>query len=304
PAPINALLIAERAREDGLKVLLSGAGGDDIFSGYRRHVALTHEGLWAWLPPTPRRGVATIARALASGSGPGGLRTPWLRRVTKSLCYADYPTDRRLASYFWWSTEQLRRGLYGPALAGPLGEVDTAGPLVESLARIPDEPDPLNRLLYLEGKHFLADHNLNYTDKMGMAAGVEVRVPLLDLDLIAMATRIPTGMKQRGREGKAIFKRSMEGLLPREVIYRGKTGFGAPIRRWLTVELRSMVEDTLAPGVLRRRGLFAPDAVARLIALDRAGRVDGAYTIFALMSLELWCRQFLDQPLSAEAVNL
>jgi asparagine synthase (glutamine-hydrolysing) len=304
PAPINALLIAERARDEGLKVLLSGAGGDDIFSGYRRHVAVTHEGVWAWLPRGARRGIAATARALASGRGPGGLRAPLLRRLAKGLCYADYPEDRRLVSYFWWSTEELRRGLYGPALAGPLGDADTAEPLLESLARIPHEHDRLNRLLYLEGKHFLADHNLNYTDKMGMAAGVEVRVPLLDVELVRRATRIPPGMKQRGREGKAIFKRSMEGLLPQNVIYRGKTGFGAPLRRWLTVELRELVEDMLAPDVLRRRGLFDPDAVRRLIALDRAGRLDGAYTIFALMCFELWCRQFVDAPAPVEAVIL
>jgi asparagine synthase (glutamine-hydrolysing) len=302
PAPINALLIAERAREDGLKVLLSGAGGDDIFSGYRRHLALSYEGAWSWLPGLARQGLAGMARAVATGRGPGGMRTPLLRRLSKTFSFADYPTDRRLVSYFWWSTEELRQGLYGPALADPLAGADTAAPLLESLGRISQERNPLNRMLYLEAKHFLADHNLNYTDKMGMAAGVEVRVPLLDIELVALAARIPPGLKQRGRVGKAIFKRSMEGTLPREIIHRGKTGFGAPIRRWMAVELRAMVEDTLAPDVLASRGLFDPGAVGRLIAFDRAGRVDGAYTIFALMCLELWCRQFIDAPLPAEAV--
>jgi asparagine synthase (glutamine-hydrolysing) len=303
PAPINALLIAQHAREDGLKVLLSGAGGDDIFSGYRRHLALTHEPLWSWLPGFARRGLAGAARSLAMGQGPGGMRAPLLRRLAKAFCYADYPEDRRLVSYFWWSTEELRRGLYGPVLAESLRGADAAAPLLESLANIPRERDPLNRMLYLEGKHFLADHNLNYTDKMGMAAGVEVRVPLIDIELVARATRIPPGLKQRGRVGKAIFKRSMEGVLPREVIYRGKTGFGAPIRRWLARELRPMVEETLAPDVLARRGLFDPGAVRRLITLDRDGRVDGSYTIFALMCMELWCRQFIDAETPLEAVR-
>jgi len=167
--------------------------------------------------------------------------------------------------------------------------------LLASLADIPAEHDRLQRLLYLECRHFLADHNLNYTDRAGMAAGVEVRVPLLDLDLVELATRIPANFKQRGRTGKALFKRAMEGILPREVIYRPKTGFGAPLRRWLRAELREMVDDTLSAAALRRRGFFDPAAVRRLVDADRAGAVDGSYTIFALLCFELWCRRFVDR---------
>jgi asparagine synthase (glutamine-hydrolysing) len=151
-------------------------------------------------------------------------------------------------------------------------------------------------MLYLEAKHFLADHNLNYTDKTGMAAGVEVRVPLLDVELVEFATRLPSALKQQGRVGKALFKQAMAPLLPHDVVYRGKTGFGAPLRRWLNGELRAQADDLLDATTLRRRGLFDPGAVARFRELDRAGRVDGAYTLFALMSIELWCRQFVGSP--------
>ena len=299
PAPINALLIAEAARRDGMKVLLSGAGGDDIFTGYRRHTALAHERMWTWLPAPARRAVAAAAGRLASGGGALDLRNPLARRLAKAFAYADQPADRRLATFFWWSTEAVRRGLYSPAFAAQVAGEDTAAPMLESLARIPAERDPMQRLLYLEGKHFLPDHNLNYTDKAGMAAGVEVRVPLLDLELVEFAAKIPTHMKQRGREGKAIFKRAMEPLLPHDVIYRGKTGFGAPLRRWLGGELKPLVDETLSAVTLGRRGLFDPAAVARLVDLDRRGRVDGAYTIFALMCIEIWCRRFVDRAGSA-----
>jgi asparagine synthase (glutamine-hydrolysing) len=297
PAPINSMLIADAARRDGVKVLMSGTGGDDIFSGYRRHVALAHERAWSWMPAPLRARVARAARAVAAGDARG----PWMasslgRRVAKALTAIDEPRDRRIAAYFFWSVEELRRSLYAPAFADALRGHDTAAPLLESLARIPNERDPLNRMLYLEAKHFLADHNLNYTDKTTMAAGVESRVPFLDPDLVALAARIPSRFKQKGRMGKAIFKRAMEPLLPRDVIYRPKTGFGAPIRRWLKVELRDTVAELLSPDALRRRGLFEPRAVERLIALDRAGRVDGAYTIFSLLCIEMWCRLFVDAP--------
>jgi asparagine synthase (glutamine-hydrolysing) len=86
----------------------------------------------------------------------------------------------------------------------------------------------------------------------------------------------------------------MRGVLPHDVVYRPKSGFGAPLRRWLRHELRAKVGETLDPAVLRRRGFFDPRAVQALVDDDRQGRVDGSYTIFALMCFELWCRRFID----------
>ena len=149
-------------------------------------------------------------------------------------------------------------------------------------------------MLSLEVRHFLADHNLNYTDKTSMASGVEVRVPFLDRDLVKLAMSLPTEYKQRGRTGKWILKRAMEPLLPHHVIYRPKTGFGAPLRGWLHGELRTMKQDLLSGSALSARGLFDPAAVQRLIADDDAGRVDGSYPIFGLMCIELWCQLFVD----------
>lgn len=129
---------------------------------------------------------------------------------------------------------------------------------------------------------------------MSMAQGVEVRVPLLDTDLVAMAARLPDKMKQRGATGKWIFKKAMEPYLPREVIYRPKSGFGAPLRRWLRHELRPLVEDVLSPRALKLRGLFDPIAVHKLLQSDREGRVDAAYPIFAMICMEMWCQIFQD----------
>jgi len=294
PAPLNALFIAERARAMGIPVLLSGAGGDDIFSGYRRHYALSLERWWSWLPHAARQRIQSLAASAASGSGSNQSKV-LQRRLAKMFAYAAESSERRLVSYFWWSTEQLRRSLYSAEFAARMRDADAAAPLLVSLEKIPAERDPLQRMLYLETRHFLADHNLNYTDRAGMSTGVEVRVPLLDLDLVKFATRVPSRLKQRGRTGKAIFKQAMEPYLPREVIYRPKSGFGAPLRRWLRNELRQQVDDTLDPAVLRKRGFFDADGVRRLVDLDRAGAVAGSYTIFALMCFELWCRRFVDR---------
>jgi len=300
PAPINVFLIAEQARQDGYKVLLSGAGGDDIFSGYRRHWALKMEKMWGWLPLGIRSGISRMANDDSVPNGIKGWMTDkaWFRRLRKAFRYADLSPEDRLIAHFYWSGEQIRRSLYTPEFSHALSGVDTAAPLQDSLGNIPLEQDRLNRMLYLEGKHFLADHNLNYTDKASMAMGVEVRVPLLDPDLVKFAARIPSSMKQKGRMGKAIFKKAMEPYLPKEIIYRPKSGFGAPLRRWLRLELKDMVADVLSTKSLQNRQLFDPAAVRRLIERDRKGFIDGTYTIFALVCIELWCRIFLDQKVS------
>lgn len=90
-------------------------------------------------------------------------------------------------------------------------------------------------------------------------------------------------------------KKAMEPYLPHEVIYRSKTGFGAPLRHWLRHELKEFVDDMLTPDTLRRRGLFDPTAVAKLVADDRAGRVDAAHTILGLVCIEIWCRGYVDK---------
>lgn len=302
PAPINALMIAERARAMGIPVLLSGAGGDDIFTGYRRHWALNFERRWSWLPHAARAGIERVAGVV--GASGGAQSIPAIRRFAKMFAYAGADEDHRLVSYFMWSTDAVRRALYTPEFASRVEGVDTAAPLLESLRRIPDEHDPLQRMLYLEARHFLADHNLNYTDRAGMAVGVEVRVPLLDLDLVHFATSIPTRYKQQGRVGKAIFKKAMEPYLPHDVIYRGKNGFGVPLRGWLKNELRPMVEEILSATSLKQRGIFDASAVRRLIQLDAEGRIDGSYTIFALICIELWFRRFIDVPGSPRASSV
>jgi asparagine synthase (glutamine-hydrolysing) len=288
PATVNVLFITELARQHGMKVLLSGTGGDDIFSGYRRHTALARESLWGWLPKPLRASMRVGATHVGTSSAFG-------RRLAKAGRYADLDGDERIISYFYWTPPEAVRRLYGPALRERTGMFSPSAPMREALRRLPRNTPAMNRMLYLDGKFFLTDHNLNYTDKMAMANGVEVRVPLLDPDLVAFAARLPVRFKQRNGVGKWIFKRAMEPFLPKDIVYRPKVGFGAPLRHWLRHELRPLVMDVLSEATLTRRGLFDPKQVHALIEQDRAGRIDGAYTIFTLLWIELWCRSFLDE---------
>jgi len=172
---------------------------------------------------------------------------------------------------------------------------DPFEPLLAALRDLPSGLEPLSRMLNLEQRFFLPDHNLNYTDKMAMAVGIEVRVPFLDPDLMAFAAALPASCKQHGLVGKWLFKRTMEAHLPRHIIYRKKAGFGAPLREWMRRELRDYFDDALAPSTIRSRGIFDLAAVERLVKLDREGKLDAAYPLFGLVCIETWCRLFLDR---------
>ncbi len=287
PAPLNVLYISQLAREKGIKVLLSGAGGDDLFTGYRRHRAVQAERYWDWLPKSVRSGLMHSTSALDQ-------RNPVTRRLAKLFNGAALDGDARLVNYFRWVKEADLYLLYTPEFRRALGDVEAAAPMLDFLKPLSDSVLPLERMLAMEQRFFLADHNLIYTDKMSMAVGVEVRVPFLDLDLVDFAACIPVGMKQRGSEGKWMLKKAMEPYLPREVIYRPKSGFGAPLRHWMRYELRELLGDLLSVDSLKRRGLFDPVAVQRLIAANDEGNVDASYTLLSLLCIEIWCRSYLD----------
>jgi asparagine synthase (glutamine-hydrolysing) len=287
PAPINSLYIANRARKMDIKVLLSGAGGDDVFSGYRRHYALLQESLWAWLPVSMRS-------ALAQGSAMLPQRSSLSRRLSKAFSYADLNAQQRLISYFFWIRPEQSLALFTPDIRRQLQRERLCEPLRNSLSHNTSAVTPLNQMLYLEQKYFLVDHNFNYTDKTSMASGVEVRVPFLDPDLVRFANSLPANLKYRGRQGKWILKESLNGVLPDTVLKRKKTGFGAPLRAWLRGPLKSLVDDVLSESSVRRRGIFDFNAIAALVKADRENRIDAAYTIFSLICIEIWSRQYLD----------
>jgi asparagine synthase (glutamine-hydrolysing) len=149
-------------------------------------------------------------------------------------------------------------------------------------------------MLYWEMKSFLVDHNLNYTDKMSMTVGVEARVPYLDVELVNFSTTIPPELKMKGKETKYILKKVAERYLPKEIIYRSKSGFGAPVREWVIHNLHNKIKDYLSKETLNRRGIFNADAVWKLIEDNKHSKIDASYIIWDLLAIESWMRQFVD----------
>ncbi len=287
PAPLNVLYISKLARKNGMKVLLSGSGGDDLFTGYRRHLAVNYEKLWSWLPQYTRKKMETFSLKTDQNKSFG-------RRLSKLFNNAGSNGDERLASYFAWARRSDLEPLFSDEMKNAVKNINPDKPFIDFLKNVDSRLNPIEKILSLEQRFFLADHNLIYTDKMSMAAGIEVRVPFLDLELVNLSARIPDKYKQKGTTGKWILKKAMEEYLPHEVIYRPKTGFGAPIRRWIKNDLRSLVDDLLSEESIKNRGIFNHLEVKKLIKNNQLGIRDYSYTIFSLLTIEIWCRKFID----------
>ena len=287
-AALNNLYISTLARSHGIKVLLSGAGADDVFTGYRRHLAATADRRIGAVPAWVREGAVRAARHLPGQSAS-------MRRVRKMAEIMRGDSDQRLMRSFEWLARERVERLFSE----PLADIDEVrAPLQEVLDDNRGQP-AVERLLRIDQKFFLTDHNLNYTDKTGMAVGVEIRVPFLDPDLMDWASRLPLKTKIRDWQTKWVLRKAMEGRLPHDVIYRPKTGFGVPLRSWLKNELREMLETLTEPSVLKNRGLFDSVEVSRLKQDTFAGMIDATYTLLGLMVIELWFRRFVDVTVGA-----
>ena len=289
---IPSYLVSAAARET-LRVMLSGMGGDEVFAGYPRQLAMKIAGAFDPVPSMVRRPLMkTIARTLPGGL-PGRLTAP-LRNAKKFARSAGLDFEERYLGYGTYFNAEAKDQLYSEDMRAATRGLDAYAAHRGYFARV-RKAAPLNRLLYVDLKTFLPCLNLITTDKTSMAANLEVRVPFLNRQMIEFTARMPPELKLRGFKRKYILKRALERLLPHDVVWRKKAGFGAPIRSWLRGPLRPLVADLLSDEVIRKRGLFRPEEVKRLIELNLSGREDLSLQIFQLLNLELWQRQFIDR---------
>ncbi len=294
PAIIAAYLVCREARKQAT-VLLSGVGGDELFAGYRKHVAHYWAQAYARVPSMLRRSGEAGLAALPSLRGTrlkGPLRLT--RKMARSA--ALNPVDRFITNCTYLD-DVLKSELYSPDFVDAASGSDPACRHRAAFERV-HHADFLHQMLYLDTKIFMTSLNLTYNDKMSMASSVEVRVPFLDRELAEfVAWNVPPDLKLRGFANpttKYILRQAMRDILPREVLQQPKAGFAAPVDYWLAHDLKEMVDDLLSPAQLRKRGLFRPEAVQRFVDDHRRGLQDWSMQLWQLLTLELWMRTFLD----------
>ncbi len=290
PSILAGRLISRQARADGIPVLLTGQGGDELFAGYSRYRAMVMTGWAAWLPGPLRSVLAAVGRGFP-GSKSGRLGG-FSRRTRRVLSNIEKSPDARFLSYAAPSAESTVRTLLMPGFQAAVRERSAAQ---EGLLHMEREGlRGIDRWLDYDLSVYLANNNLLYTDKMGMAYGIEARVPLLDLRIVEETTRFPVDWKLDGSKTKAILRDACRGVVPDAVIDRPKAGFGAPHRRWLKEDLADLWEDLTRDSVLESRGWFDPGAVREIRKRSLEGREDLYLLQWGVMTLELWAREFLD----------
>ena len=294
PAIITAYLVCREARKQAT-VLLSGVGGDELFAGYRKHVAHYWAEAYARVPSPVRRGAQGALDLVPSLRGTvlkGQVRLA--KKMSRSASLG--PVDRFIRNCTYLDDAQ-KSDLYSREFAAQAGESDPADRHRAAFESVKDA-DFLHQMLYLDTKIFMATLNLTYNDKMSMASSVEVRVPFLDRELAEfVAWNVPPDLKLKGKlrpTTKYIFRRAMHDILPREVLQQPKAGFAAPVDYWLANDLKKMVGDLLSPAQVQKRGLFRFASVERLVDEHRTGRHDWSMQLWQLLTLELWMQTFVD----------
>uniref|UniRef100_A0AAU3I5L7 asparagine synthase (glutamine-hydrolyzing) n=1 Tax=Streptomyces sp. NBC_01393 TaxID=2903851 RepID=A0AAU3I5L7_9ACTN len=285
PAAINTFLICSAAREAGVKVMLSGMGADELFAGYRKHLANLIALRYQRVPRPLRRGVSAAVDRLPVASARRGYRS--VRFAKRFLSFADLPEETAFRrSYTMYDRDELL-ALIDPDLAGTVDDVLTEH---ADVYEDNDLDDFVNRMCLGDARMFLPGLNLAYTDRSSMAASTEVRVPYVDVEVVRAAFAVPGDRKIVGRQGKAVLKEAAASVLPREIVYRPKGLFSAPLRAWMSRDLAPLVREVVNDGELVRSGLLRRDALARMVAEDAAGQRDFSKHLWHVLTLEYWYR--------------
>jgi asparagine synthase (glutamine-hydrolysing) len=290
PAAIITYLMCLEAKSRGVKVLLSGMGADEIFFGYRRQKATLIAIRFNKLPKFVKIIISKSVSFLpVKFLGRGFKLSRWANRF---MTIANLPIDKAyMRSYSYYDDKQLRDLVTPKHWEG----IDLLYKEHATIFNSKYKNDPINAICNTDISMFMLGLNLTYTDRASMAASVEVRVPFVDKHIVTRAMQIPGKYKIKKGVSKSILKKSAELYLPKEVIYRPKASFGAPIRSWISNDLKSMVDELLSESNINKRGLINYSFVKKLIDNDRIGDEDNAYQIYQLLTLELWLKENLEQ---------
>lgn len=288
PAAINSFLICTAARDAGVKVMLSGMGADELFAGYRKHLANLIAVRYQGVPAAIRGPVRSAVDRVPVASATRGYRS--VRFAKRFLSFADLPEETAFRrSYTMYDRGELL-DLLDPGLAGAVDDVLAEHAEVYHDNRLDDH---VNRMCLTDARMFLPGLNLTYTDRSTMAASTEVRVPFVDVEVVKAAFSIPGDRKIVRGQGKAILKQAASTILPREIVHRPKGLFSAPLRAWMSRDLAPQVDEVLNDGLLVNSGFLQRDALRRLVAEDRTGRQDRSKHLWHVLTLEHWYRDAL-----------
>lgn len=295
PVCVPLYYVSKLARDSGTMVVQVGEGSDEIFSGYEnyvRHLRI-YENFWRYAERTPRflrRATSAVVRPALEATGRKRVMIELLRRLGE-----DEPL-------FWGGVviydESFKRRVLSPRMRKSFNgrsSLEAVNTYLDHIESERPDSDFLTRLTYLELKLRLPELLLMRVDKITMATSVEGRVPFLDHHLVEYALGLPRSLKVEGSSGKHILKRSLEDILPHDLLYSRKRGFGAPVREWFRNSLGEWFDSHLMNSSMRKRDFLDYDFVAQLLAQHRSGKSDWGFHLWTLLNLSLWYERWIDR---------
>ena len=286
---IPSYYLAQMTRRH-VTVALNGDGGDECFTGYRRHYAMRVADFFHRFP-RPLRVLGRVAlKALVPNAGERSGLAAGLSRFAEA---ADLPRAERYARWIGFFSEQEKSRLLSPEILAGLEEPDSVEFMRELFAGC-GQLDGADAAARADALFYLPNDLLVKMDIATMANSLEARSPFLDHEMLELAARLPARYKLRGRQLKSILKQAVAPWLPPEILSKPKWGFAVPIGTWFRGELKEFLRDHLLDGRFSGRGYFQPEEVRRLVEAHLEGRRDLGHHLWIILMFELWQRAFFD----------
>lgn len=290
PVCIPLYFVSKLARDNGTIVVQVGEGSDEEFAGYgwmRREISF-YRSLWQAYKAIPRPLRKQMYRVAESVLDPRGsyLVLEYMRKGTY---------DEEL---FWGGAiafqETAKRHLLPSSLNGHSSPSNLASKWHREILQAIPKADYLTRMIAVEFLHRLPELLLMRVDKMSMATSIEARVPFLDHRLVEYAMKLPSSLKIRGDQSKYILKKAVEGIIPKNIIYRPKQGFAAPVSEWLRDEWFGFTREKLLNSRLVKDNTLSKDFIGQLLMAHREGKRNAGQSLWNLLNLSLWHEHWIE----------
>lgn len=287
PAALNTYLISKFARQNKIYVLLNGMGGDEVFAGYRKHLACLKADVYTkFVPALARKAVESFFRKRRVADSRKGYKfARWIKRF---LSFASYDRFER----FLLSDIGLNINDYNEVFSNSEGYRNSFYYLKEK--KFYDEIDAsyLTKMCYNDTNTFMISHNLAYSDKASMMASVETRPPLIDHRIVEFMFSLPPKFRIKGNRQKYLLKKVAERYLPKKVVNRPKAPFGSPLRSWIRGALAKDIDRMLSLENLKRKDFLKAEKIRDIVLRDRSGKEDLAHVIYRFFVMMTWWETF------------
>ena len=280
--------VAKLTREH-VTVALNGDGGDENFAGYARH-SIFKFSLWLEKFHLANKYIALPLSTFLARY----IQTTLFDRIQRFSLSLTERYDHRYVNYIAIFPNKMKEQLYTDAFKKKYGTSDSFALMAEKFSQA-GSGNKMDQALYADFTTYLPDDLLTKVDIATMSVSLEGRSPFLDHEFLELTAQIPSKLKLKGfNQKKYILKKALEGLIPREILYRKKMGFGVPLEMWFRTELKDYIYETLLSEKVLRRNIFEKAALQKLLDAHTQTKVNYAPQIWALLNLELWFRTFFD----------